>query len=182
MLIVITFIFTSASASQLQDNLEAEPPNHLHPNSLVLVMSLSNALSPVRQPMKNSIIQLTFASDLDTAQRILLQNFNTPTETVFFQEFSFFGGLRHSQKEESQLNHAAEDLHLQESMKMSIEYRILKIEILESKRKFVFFTSPSLSLWLKKSKILGKVFGNFTVARAGGKRCQATMFITIVAP
>ncbi|KAJ8959023.1 hypothetical protein NQ318_022277, partial [Aromia moschata] len=43
-----------------------------------------------------------FASDLDIAQQILLQNFNTPTETVFFQEPRFFGGLRHSQKEESQ--------------------------------------------------------------------------------
>ncbi|KAJ8953247.1 hypothetical protein NQ318_015828, partial [Aromia moschata] len=64
-----------------------------------------------------------FASDLDTAQRILLQNFNTPVETVFFQEPRFFGDLRHSQKEvESRLkmNHAAEDFHLQEPMKMSI--------------------------------------------------------------
>ncbi|KAJ8936283.1 hypothetical protein NQ318_004738 [Aromia moschata] len=52
-----------------------------------------------------------FASDLDTAQRILLQNFNTPTETVFFQEPRFFSGwLRHSQKEKNrlQMNHAAE--------------------------------------------------------------------------
>ncbi|KAJ8957714.1 hypothetical protein NQ318_017611 [Aromia moschata] len=32
-----------------------------------------------------------FASDLDTVQRILLQNFNTPTETVFFQEPSTCG-------------------------------------------------------------------------------------------
>ncbi|KAJ8949000.1 hypothetical protein NQ318_023024, partial [Aromia moschata] len=65
-----------------------------------------------------------FTSDLDTAQRILLQNFITLTETVFFQEPRFFGGLRHSQKEESRLkiNHAAEGLNLQEPMKMSIEY------------------------------------------------------------
>ncbi|KAJ8948629.1 hypothetical protein NQ318_022695 [Aromia moschata] len=70
---------------------------------------------------------LGFASDLDTAQRILLQNFNTPTETVFFQNPRFFGGLRHSQKEE---NHAAECLHLQEPMKMSIEYGILCVQII----------------------------------------------------
>ncbi|KAJ8944847.1 hypothetical protein NQ318_012994 [Aromia moschata] len=44
---------------------------------------------------------MCFASDLDTAQRILLQNFNMLTETVFFQETSFFGDLRHSQKEEN---------------------------------------------------------------------------------
>ncbi|KAJ8960817.1 hypothetical protein NQ318_020113 [Aromia moschata] len=40
---------------------------------------------------------------LDTAQRILLQNINTPTETVFFQEPGFFGSLRQTQKEESRL-------------------------------------------------------------------------------
>ncbi|KAJ8959351.1 hypothetical protein NQ318_022037 [Aromia moschata] len=58
-----------------------------------------------------------FVSDLDTAQRILLQNFSTPMETVFFQEPRYFGGLRLFQKEESRLemNHAAEGLHLQES-------------------------------------------------------------------
>ncbi|KAJ8950022.1 hypothetical protein NQ318_002434 [Aromia moschata] len=49
----------------------------------------------------SSFYYKSFASDLDTAQRILLQNFNTPTETVFFQEPRFFSGLRHSQKEES---------------------------------------------------------------------------------
>ncbi|KAJ8954852.1 hypothetical protein NQ318_023416 [Aromia moschata] len=55
-----------------------------------------------------------FASDLDTAQRMLLQNFNKPTETVVFQEPRFFGGLNHSQKDKSRLkiNYAAEELHL----------------------------------------------------------------------
>ncbi|KAJ8956309.1 hypothetical protein NQ318_015045 [Aromia moschata] len=69
-----------------------------------------------------------FASDLDIAQRILLQNFNMPTETVFFQEPS---GLRHSQKEESRwkMNHAAEGLCLQEPMKMSIKHGILCVQI-----------------------------------------------------
>ncbi|KAJ8961465.1 hypothetical protein NQ318_014713 [Aromia moschata] len=68
-----------------------------------------------------------FASDLNAAQRILLQNFNTLTETVFFQEPRFFGGLRHSQKEESRLKmcHAAEGFHFKEPMKMSIEYGTL---------------------------------------------------------
>ncbi|KAJ8934140.1 hypothetical protein NQ318_010361 [Aromia moschata] len=66
-----------------------------------------------------------FASDLDTAQRILLQNFNTPTETVFSQE------PRHSQKEESRLklNNAAEGLHIQEPMQMLIEYGIFCVQI-----------------------------------------------------
>ncbi|KAJ8943422.1 hypothetical protein NQ318_020673 [Aromia moschata] len=69
-----------------------------------------------------------FASDLDTMPQILLHiYFNTLTETVFFQEPRFFDCLRHSQKEESRLkiNHASEGLHLQEPMKMSIEYGIL---------------------------------------------------------
>ncbi|KAJ8958485.1 hypothetical protein NQ318_002278 [Aromia moschata] len=44
-----------------------------------------------------------FASDWGTAQRILLQNFNTPMETLLFQEPWFFGGLRHSQREEGRL-------------------------------------------------------------------------------
>ncbi|KAJ8961128.1 hypothetical protein NQ318_008806 [Aromia moschata] len=61
--------------------------------------------------------------NLDTAQRILLQNFNTSTEPVFFQEPRFFGGLRHSQKEERRLkNHTVEGLRLREPMKMSIVY------------------------------------------------------------
>ncbi|KAJ8944450.1 hypothetical protein NQ318_002147 [Aromia moschata] len=66
-----------------------------------------------------------FASDLNTVQWILLQNFNTPTETMFFQEPRF-------SKEESRLkmNHAAEDLHLQEPMKMSIEFGILYVQII----------------------------------------------------
>ncbi|KAJ8955032.1 hypothetical protein NQ318_000464 [Aromia moschata] len=81
---------------------------------------------------RNSVL-LGLASDLDTAQRILLQNFNTPTETVFFQEPRFFGGLRYSQKEESRLmmNHAAEGHHLQEPMKMSIEYVISCVQIVD---------------------------------------------------
>ncbi|KAJ8939237.1 hypothetical protein NQ318_015195, partial [Aromia moschata] len=76
--------------------------------------------------LSNGVL-LGFASDLNTAQRILLQNFNAPTETVFFQEPRFFDGLRHYQKEESRLkiNHAAEGLYHHESMKMSIEYGIL---------------------------------------------------------
>ncbi|KAJ8957109.1 hypothetical protein NQ318_007324 [Aromia moschata] len=50
---------------------------------------------------------------------------------VFFQELRFFGGLRHSQKEECRLkmNHAAEGVHLQEPIKMSIEYGILYVQI-----------------------------------------------------
>ncbi|KAJ8946694.1 hypothetical protein NQ318_006951 [Aromia moschata] len=72
----------------------------------------------------NNGVLSSFASDLDTAKQILLQNFNQPTETVFFQEPMFFGGLRHSQKEESRfkLNHAEKGHPLQEPMKMSIEY------------------------------------------------------------
>ncbi|KAJ8943104.1 hypothetical protein NQ318_009179 [Aromia moschata] len=64
---------------------------------------------------------ICFTSDLDIAQRILLQNFNTPTDSVFSID----------QKEESRLkiNHAAEDLHLQEPMNMSIEYGILCVQI-----------------------------------------------------
>ncbi|KAJ8942839.1 hypothetical protein NQ318_022854 [Aromia moschata] len=35
-------------------------------------------------------VLLGFASDLDTAQRILLQNFNMPTEAVFFSRAKVF--------------------------------------------------------------------------------------------
>ncbi|KAJ8940215.1 hypothetical protein NQ318_010715 [Aromia moschata] len=63
--------------------------------------------------------------------RYFLQNFNRSTETVFFREPRFFGSLSHSQKEESrlQMNHAVEDLHLQEPMKMPIEYGIFCVQI-----------------------------------------------------
>ncbi|KAJ8958901.1 hypothetical protein NQ318_019669 [Aromia moschata] len=46
-----------------------------------------------------------------------------------FSRAQVFLWFRHSQKEESRLkvNHAEEDLHLQEPMKMSIEYGILSV-------------------------------------------------------
>jgi len=51
-----------------------------------------------------------FASDLDTVQRKLSQNFDRPTETVFCQGPRFFDGLKHFQTEKSRLkmNLAAE--------------------------------------------------------------------------
>ena len=44
-------------------------------------------------------------------------------EDIFCQEPRFFGALRHFQKEESRLkmNQETEDLHIQETMKMSTE-------------------------------------------------------------
>ncbi|KAJ8951975.1 hypothetical protein NQ318_010719, partial [Aromia moschata] len=67
------------------------------------VCTLSNEtddVAPDLATLRRRTWKSGFASDLDTAQRIRLQSFNTPTETVFFQEPRFFGGLRHSKTEE----------------------------------------------------------------------------------
>ncbi|KAJ8956707.1 hypothetical protein NQ318_014062 [Aromia moschata] len=42
--------------------------------------------------------QVLLQSVLDTVQRILLQNLNMPTDTVFFHEPRFFGGLKRDVK------------------------------------------------------------------------------------
>ncbi|GFT32621.1 hypothetical protein TNCV_3145691 [Trichonephila clavipes] len=73
----------------------------------------------------------SFASDLDTTQRKHLQNFSKPTETVFCQGPRFFGGLRHFQKEESQLkmNLTAEGHQFQKPLKMSLESGIVCVQM-----------------------------------------------------
>ncbi|GFU40954.1 putative transposase [Trichonephila clavipes] len=60
-----------------------------------------------------------------------LQNFSKPTETVFCQGPRPLGGLRHFQKEESQLkmNLAAEGPQFQKSLKMSLESGILCVRL-----------------------------------------------------
>ncbi|KAJ8946219.1 hypothetical protein NQ318_013030 [Aromia moschata] len=69
------------------------------------LLLLPKCVLKIRLILSNGVLS-GFASDLDTAQQILLQNFNTPTETVIFQDPRVF---RHSQKEETRLkmNHAA---------------------------------------------------------------------------
>ncbi|GFX10696.1 putative transposase [Trichonephila clavipes] len=80
--------------------------------------------------MSNGVLS-SFASDLNTTQRKLLQNFSKPTETVFGQGPRFFGGLRPFQKEESQLkiNLAVEGPQFQKPLKMSLESGILCVQI-----------------------------------------------------
>ena len=77
-------------------------------------------------------MQSGFALDLDKVQRKSLQNFGRPMETVFCQGSKCFGGLRHLQKEESQLkkNITAEGLWFQEPMQMSTESGILCMHII----------------------------------------------------
>ncbi|GFW49391.1 transposable element Tcb1 transposase [Trichonephila clavipes] len=72
------------------------------------------------------------STSLEPTQRKHLQNFSKPTETVFCQGPMFFGGLRHFQKEESQLkmNLAAKGPQFQKPLKVSLESRILCVQII----------------------------------------------------
>ncbi|GFW08910.1 putative transposase [Trichonephila clavipes] len=89
--------------------------------------------------MSGTNVLSSFASDLDTTQRKHLQNFSKLTETVFCQGTRFFGGLRHFQKEESQLkmNLAAKGSQFQKPLKMSLECGILRVQIVVDVNRFL---------------------------------------------
>lgn len=69
------------------------------------------------------------ASNLGKVQRDFLQNFSSPTETVFCKGSRLFGGLRHFKKKEGRfkINHEAESPPLQELMRMLKKSGILYV-------------------------------------------------------